>query len=210
MTIFINLDTKQISPDQIAENAIDNPELLQDLLNGIGPQTQKSARRENCSQALIYMAETWPEVLLPHWDFFIDLFSTNNGFSKYVAIYVIASLVKADPSGRFEKNLDDYFKLLNDESVMVASHAALNSAKIALACPALQSEITNRLLIIDQTHHDSGHLALVKAYAIESLDALYASSELKPEIQAFVTAQLQCESPKTRKLAKAFQAKWEA
>ena len=120
MTIFINLDTKQISPDQIAENAIDNPELLQDLLNGIGPQTQKSARRENCSQALIYMAETWPEVLLPHWDFFIDLFSTNNGFSKYVAIYVIASLVKADPSGRCEKNLDDYFKLLSDESVMVA------------------------------------------------------------------------------------------
>ena len=94
MTIFINLENKQIPPDQIAENAIENPELLQELLNGIGPQTQKSARRENCSQALMFMAETWPEMLLPHWDYFIELFGTNNGFSKYVAIYVIASLVK--------------------------------------------------------------------------------------------------------------------
>lgn len=208
MTFFINLETKQIPPDQIAENAIDNPELLQELLNGIGPQTQKSARRENCSQALMFMAETWPEMLLPHWDYFIELFGTNNGFSKYVAIYVIASLVKADPSGRFEKNLDEYFNMLDDDSVMVASHAALNSAKIALACPTLQSEIIHRLMNVDQTHHDSGHLALIKAYVIEGLDALYSTSDLKPEILEFVTSQLLSESPKTRKLAKAFQSKW--
>jgi hypothetical protein len=210
MTMYINLDTKQILPDQIAENAIDNPEMLQELLNGIGPQTQKSARRENCSQALMYMAEMWPEILLPHWDYFINLFGTSNGFSKYVAIYMIASLVKADPSGRFAMNLNDYFKMLDDDSVMVASHTALNAAKIALACPALQSEIIRRLINVDQTHQDSGHLALIKAYILESLDALYLTSDLKSEISNFVIAQLQSESPKTRKLAKAFQAKWEA
>ena len=210
MSPQVDLENKLITPDRIAELAIDSPELLQELLNGIGPQTQKSTRRENCSQSLIFMAETWPEVLLPHWDYFFQLFKSNNGFSKYVAIYVIASLTKADQTCRFEHYLDDYFALLDDSSVMVASHAALNAAKIAQSCPALETKIVRRLLQIDQTNHDPGHLALLKAYVIESLDLLFPISELKAEIMDFVAAQLNSESPKTRKLVKAFQKKWES
>ncbi|MHB8088197.1 MAG: hypothetical protein ACYDH2_08075 [Anaerolineaceae bacterium] len=187
MANHVDLENKLVTPDRIAELALDNPTLLQELLAGVSPQSQKSTRRENCSQALIFMAETWPEPLLPHWDYFVQLFKSSNGFSKYVAIYVIASLTKAAPE-HFNSTLEDYFMLLNDESVMVASHAALNAAKIALACPSQKAEIIRRLLLVDQTHHNLNHLSLVKAYVVEALDALYPIALNQAEIMEFVKA----------------------
>jgi hypothetical protein len=83
---------------------------------------------------------------------------------------------------------------------------ALNSGKIALAKPHLQAEITDRLLDIDnvvQRHKD-----LVKASAIEAFDAYFEQSKDQQRISEFVKAQLNCESPKTRKMAKAFLKKW--
>lgn len=209
MSAFVDLDNKLVAPDRIAEMALDDPQLLQELLNGVSPQSQKSARRENCSQALMFMAETWPEVLLPHWDYFMQLFKSNNGSSKYVAIYVTSSLTKADQSGRFEGSFDDYFALLDDDSVMVASHAALNAGKIAQACPILQEKITWRLLGIDHSHHDPDHLGLVKAYVIEALDLLYPVSTMQDEIIEFVKAQINSSCAKAAKLAKAFLKKWD-
>lgn len=207
MAAKIDLDNKLVTPDIIAESALDDPTLFHDLLAGVAPQSQKSARRENCSQALMIMAETWPEPLLPHWDYFVQLFKSSNGSSKYVAVYVISSLAKAAPE-QFNSTFEDYFSLLNDESVMVASHAALNAAKIAQACPALQSEIIRRLLHIDQTEHDPNHLGLVKAYVIEALDVLYPKSANQAEIMEFIKSQIDCPSPKTIKLAKAFIKKY--
>lgn len=203
----VNLDNKLVPSDRIAEMALEDPALLKELLSGVSEQKQKSARRENCSQALMFMAETWPEILLPFWDYFVGLFKSNNGFSKYVAIYVIASLTKSSPI-KFVTTLEDYFELLDDESVMVASHAALNAAKIAHACPDIQPEIIHRLLLIDQTKHDPSRLGLVKAYIIETLDSLYLTASNQLEILDFVKVQIRCPSPKTVKLAKAFLKKY--
>ena len=207
MQNFIDLDNKKVTPQEIAEIAIDDAGLLQDLLNGVTPQTQKSARRENCSQALMVMAETWPEALMPYWDHFILLFKSDDGSSKYVAVYVIASLTQTNP-GMFEGYFDDYFTLLDDPSVMVASHTALNAARIALSAPALQDPVTRRLLEIDNGTQEPGRKALVKAYVIEALDKIYPTSPLQSEILAFVKAQHTCPSAKTQKLAKEFLKKW--
>jgi hypothetical protein len=208
MAVKVDLENKLVAPDRIAEMALDDPELLQELVNGVAPQSQKSTRRENCSQSLMFMAETWPEALLPYWDTFFNLLKSDNGSSKYVAVYVIASLTKAEKTGKFEKYFDDYFATLDDASVMVASHAALNTAKIGKSYPELQPMIIHQLLQINNTHHTSNHLALVKAYIIESLDSLYETASNQPEILDFITAQLQSKSPKTVKQAKAFFKKW--
>ena len=97
-----------------------------------------------------YLSEQHPEILLPHWAHFTKLLRSDNGFSKYVAIHVIANLVTAGDEGRFEKTFNTFYKLLDDESVMVASHVAGVSGQIAKANPALQSKITRRLLDIDR------------------------------------------------------------
>jgi hypothetical protein len=72
-------------------------------LQGISPDAKKTQIRENTSKVLMLLSEQHPEVLLAHWDYLIGLLKSDNGFSKYAAIHVIATLVPADEQGRFEK-----------------------------------------------------------------------------------------------------------
>lgn len=132
--------------------------------------------------------------------------SNNNTHLKYIAIYIIANLTKADSESKFEKIFDVYYELFNDKSVIPPAHVAVNSGKIALAKPNLRAEITNRLLAIDNVVQR--HTNLVKASAIEAFDAYFEESEDQWRIIEFVRAQLDCDSPKTRKMAKAFLKKW--
>lgn len=210
MTATPDLTKKSTHPDLLAEKALEDAELLQALLQGISPSEKKQAVRENCSQALLYMAEQWPEMLLPHWDYFIGLLKSDNGLSKYVAIHVIAALVPLDEKGSFEKGFNVFYGLLDDESVMVASHAAGVSGTIAKAKPGLQSKITKRLLDIEKTHFEPSRQDLIKSYIINAFDQYGEGSKDKTRIIEFVRQQVSSSSPKTRKLAKEFLKKWDA
>ena len=199
-----------MNPETMAQHALHNQRALQDLLDGISPKTQKSIIRESSSKAVLYLSEQHPEVLLPHWAYFVKLLKSDNGFSKYVAIHVIANLVTAGDEGRFEKSFNAFYKLLDDESVMVASHVAGVSGQIARARPLLQPKITQRLLGITQTHFPAERQALIISYAIPSLDEYFANSSAREQdrILAFVQQQIDSASPKTRRLAKDFIKKW--
>ncbi len=200
-----------MDPQTMAEHALHNERARHDLLDGISPKTQKSVIRESCSKAVLYLSEQHPDVLLPHWAYFIGLLRSDNGFSKYVAVHVIANLVSAGDEGRFERSFTAFYKLLDDESVMVASHVAGVSGQIARAKPELRSRITQRLLGITQTHFPAEHQALIISYAILSLDEYFADTAPRDRtrILTFVQQQIDCASPKTRKLAKDFIKKWE-
>lgn len=200
-----------MNPQQMAEQALRSDRALQDLLKGISPKTQKSVIRESSSKAVLLLSEEHPEVLLPHWADFAKLLRCDNGFSKYVAIHVIANLVTAGDEGRFEKTFNTFYKLLDDESVMVASHVAGVSGQIAQAKPELQNKITRRLLDIDKTHFPPDRRALIMSYALPSFDQYFemTSPRDRDHILAFAHQQIDCASPKTRKLAKDFIKKWE-
>src|SRR5512139_1589274 len=162
-----------MDPQTMAQHALHNKRALQDLLDGISPQTQKSIIRESSSKAVLHLSEQHPEVLLPHWAYFIRLLKSDNGFSKYVAVHVIANLVTAGDEGRFEKSFNAFYNLLDDESVMVASHVAGVSGQIGRAKPQLQPKITQRLLGIPQTHFPAERQALITSYALLSLDLYF-------------------------------------
>lgn len=200
-----------MDPQQLADQALRSERALQDLLKGISPKTQKSVIRESSSKAVLILSEQHPAVLLPHWASFTKLLRCDNGFSKYVAIHVIANLVTAGDEGRFEKTFNTFYKLLDDESVMVASHVAGVSGQIAQAKPALQPKITHRLLDIDKTHFPADRQALIMSYALLSFDQYFAAAAARDQdhILAFAHRQLDCASPKTRRLAKDFIKKWE-
>jgi hypothetical protein len=200
-----------MDPQQTADQALRSERGLNDLLDGISPKTQKSAIREGSSKAVLLLSEQHPEILLPHWAHFTKLLRSDNGFSKYVAIHVIANLVTAGDEGRFEKTFNTFYKLLDDESVMVASHVAGVSGQIAIAKPALQSKITRRLLDIDKTHFAADRQALIISYALPSFAQYFADADARDQERMLVFAhqQLECGSPKTRKLAKDFITTWE-
>jgi len=92
--------------------------------------------------------------------------------------------------------------------VVTANYLAEVSGKIAKAKPELQTKITNKLLSIDETHHDPERRDLIKSYVIESFSEYFEEAGNKAEIIEFVEKQLDCISPKTRKIAKEFLKKW--
>jgi hypothetical protein len=209
MAETLDLSQMTLPPDRIAELALEDEKLLQALLAGISPEAKKASLREQSSKALMFMAETWPEALLPHWAYFIRLLKSDNGFSKYAALYILTDLTRVAEPGLFEKAFNAYYGLLDDKSVMVAAHAARNSGKLVKARPALQAKITRRLLAIGKTHFDASRQDLIKGYIVEAFDEYMELSQEKAKILAFVKQQVDCASPKTRKLAKAFLQKWE-
>ncbi|MBN1357874.1 hypothetical protein JW988_03800 [Candidatus Bathyarchaeota archaeon] len=201
MSVF---EKKGANPEALAEMALEDEKVLQEAFDGV--LSKKDVVRQNSYQTLNFLSEKHPESVYGRWDFFANLIRKGNSFHKYIAIWIIANLTKTDPENKFEKIFDDYYGLLGDKSVIPAGHVAAKSGIIALAKPELQSEITNRLLDIDnivQRHKD-----LVKASAIESFDAYFEESKDQKRITEFVKAQLNCESPKTRKIAKDFLEKW--
>jgi hypothetical protein len=201
------LPEKDSDVESRAHKALTDKAALTELLAGI--LSKKDEIRSPSFKALLLISEEQPELLYPHWDYFAALLESNNTFLKYQAIYLIASLIKADTANKFERLFDTYYNLLDDKSIIPASHAALNSGKIAGAKPELQTRITDRLLRIDETHHEPDHKELIKSYVIEAFSEYFEAAEDKEMILEFVRKQLESSSPKTRKKAKEFLKKWE-
>ena len=204
-----DLSQKGADVESIAEKALADERVLLQLLEGISPRSKKHAIRGNSYEALMCLAGERPERLFPYWGTFVELLGSDNRFSVYCAVHLIAALVEADEEGRFEAIFDIFYSLLDDESVMIAGHVAGLSGKVAGAKPELQPRITEKLLGIDATHFEQGHKDMVKSYAIESFDAYFEEAKDRETIIEFVRQQLDCSSPKTRKVAKRFLKKWE-
>jgi hypothetical protein len=197
-------EKKAANPEALARMALEDEKVLQEAFDGV--LSKNDLVRQNSFQTLNFLSEKHPDSVYDRWNFFANLIQKGNSFHKYIAVWIIANLTKADPENKFEKIFDDYYGLLGDKSVIPAGHVAAKSGIIALAKPELQSEITKRLLDIDNTVQR--HKDLVKSGAIEAFDAYFEDSKDQARIIEFVKAQLNCESPKTRKMAKEFLEKW--
>lgn len=199
-----------IAPQVLGQAAAGDEALLRALLDGVLPQKQTAVVRENSSKALMWLAAHSPEVLLPHWDHFAVLLNSGNGFSQYVAIYVLSDLCRVDHEGRFARTFEAYFRQLDDRSLMVAGHTALRAGQAAAAFPELQHRIIEQLESIDQTHFDDDRKEVIKGYAIGAFDQFVEHSPERERIVGWVARQTDSHCGKTRKDARAFVKRWGA
>ncbi|MDR3574107.1 MAG: hypothetical protein P4L50_09605 [Anaerolineaceae bacterium] len=206
----IDLSDREIHIDAAAEAAVVNERLLLELLEGLAPDNKNSQVRYNSFRILEIVSVKHPEVLVPHWNFLVELLKSHSDPSKYNALHIIANLVSAGKDGGFEAIFDEYFDLLEEDNLPLVAHLAGLAGKIARAKPRLQSRITEKLLSIDQTHFNGERNELIKGYAIESFDEYFEQAPDKEIIAAFVKDQIHSSSPKTRKKAADFLGKWSA
>ena len=176
-------------------------EKLSKALEGI--LSKKDEIRSNSFKVLMHLSEEQPKVLYPKWDYLANLLDSDNHYQRYISINILANLAVVDTKNKFDKIFDKYFSNIDGDRTMVAGQTALNSGKIAKTKPNLQTKITNRLLNIEKTHKGK-QIELIKAYTIEAFNEYFEESSDKNKILDFVDAQLESESPKTRKLAKEF------
>ena len=200
------ISDKNVDIEAAAEKALEDKELLLELLNGL--TSKKETLRYNCFKVLIRISEENGEVLYSKWDYFVEFLNSANTYWKMSALQIIADLTKVDTENRFEKMFDNYYQLLDDRSMILAAHIAGNSAKIVRAKPALEARITKKLLDIDKTHHEPERKDLIKGYAIEAFHEYFEEARDRGKIVEFVKQQLNSQSPKTRKLAQDFLRKW--
>lgn len=201
------LRKKDADIKSIATKALKDEKLLSELLENL--TTKRETIRYNSSKVLNSISREHPEVLYSKWDLFVKLLCSDHTYWKCSAIPIIANLTRADTENKIEKIFEKYYGLLNDKSFIPAAWVAAHSGKIARAKPHLQTKITNKLLEIDKTHHNPERQDLIKSGIIESFDEFFEGIKDKKKIIEFVKNQLECKSPKTRKLAKEFLKKWE-
>ncbi|CAJ37341.1 hypothetical protein [Methanocella arvoryzae] len=188
----------------LCDQAIKDSAVLDRLLNDLLPENKDKDKRFKSFNALMLVSESRPELLYERWDFLAGLLRSGNTNSKYNSLFLLANLAAVDERGIFESIFDDYFGLLADEKTSIAAHIAGSAGKIARAKPVLQSRITGKLLDLGGEEFDHKRQALIAGYAIESLAEYFEASQDKALIIEFARSWLQCESPKTRKIAKKF------
>jgi len=128
------LGEKDCDTESVAKQALENEEVLAGLLEGILVKTETI--RFNSFKALLLICEEHPERLYPKWESVEDLLSSKNTYHKYIAIYLIANLTRVDTEGKFEKIFELFYGLLDDKSIIPASHVAGNSGRIVRAKPS--------------------------------------------------------------------------
>ncbi len=196
-----DLDEKDIDIKELAKKALNDNVLLHEILKGA--VSKDNTTRSNSFNALQIISAEKPEILYSHWEYFHNMLMSKNNYHKYIAIYILADLTKVDNENKFEDIFEDYYGILAGDKVMTASHVALNSSKIALNKPQLQSKILDRLLDIDNIHQGRQN-ELLKSYVIEALRKMYPEIKDKERVAKFIEAQLDSSSPKTRDLAACF------
>ena len=204
LTVLAN--EKDPDLEEVVQLAITAGEILKEMLKGI--VSKQDVYRYNCFKVLLQISEKEPMRLYPEWDYFVELISSENSYHRSASLRIIANLATVDTERRFDDIFDQYFDLLDDESVVPARYLAGSAATIAKSKPYLQTRITKRLLDIDNTYHKEGRKDLIKGDIIQAFEGFFEESQRKEEILAFVEEQLESSSPRTRKIAKAFLKKY--
>ncbi|MFC1949605.1 hypothetical protein ACFLW0_05480 [Chloroflexota bacterium] len=196
------MNEKDVDVRGVAEKALRDERLLTEILDGL--KSKQETFRYNCFKVLNLISEEHGDVLYPEWDNFVEQLNSDNTYWKLSGLQLIANLTEVDTENKFEEILDRYYHLLDDRSMITAVYIARNSGKIVRAKPELESSITDKLLNIDETHHDPERRDLIKSGVIEAFGEYYELAGDKGRIVEFVRHQLDSKSPKTKKLARAF------
>jgi hypothetical protein len=196
---------KDIKPETYAKKILDNPDLINQYLDGL--LSKNETYRYNCFKVVNFVSEEEPNILYSHWDFFTDHLKSENNYHKMSAVTIIANLTAVDKENKFKKIFNDYFKNLKTEKTIVPIYVVKSSGKIVKFKPELEERITDILLDIENIHPGK-QIELLKSAVIESFSEFYEISQNKKKIISFIKKQLNSDSPKTRKTAKDFINKW--
>jgi len=188
--------------DQVKEIAIADAEILNEILQGL--KSKNEFFRYNCHKVIFQISKTHSQLLYSKWDYFFDLLESPNAYHRMSAINIISHLTYADTGKIFDRVFDRYFQFLDDKSMIVARYLAISARIIAKNKPYLAEKIMEKLLEIENTHHEEERKDLIKHDIIQSISVLFEQMAEKEKIISFVEKQLDSSSAKTRKAAKTF------
>jgi len=124
------------------------PRRIKDLIEKIN--TDKSSGKFFLEKSVRLLSEREPNLVYPYFNEIAELIQSPNNFIKWGAIITLSNLIAVDEENRFEPLCDEYFSLLNSDSMITAGNVASNAWKFAMQNPNWDSEITERLLKVKE------------------------------------------------------------
>jgi hypothetical protein len=199
------LGSDELNVEEMALLVAQDRDLLQAVLDGV--LVKDDLYRFNCFKILLHISDIQPQTLMPVWLFFVGLLGSKNAYQRSIGLQLLAHLAGADDAGKFAAIFDEYFALLDDESLVVARYLARSAGKIALSRPDLRPIITARLLNIDATHFPQDRRDLIKADVFQAFEVYFSESADQAEMLAFAARNIDCSSPKGSQAAREFLAR---
>ena len=205
--LFQKIARKGSKKEIIADEVVKNPEMISVLFEGLN--TDKASIKYGCEKILHFISEKNPEVLYPHFGFFIKMLDCKNNILKWGAITIIANLTRVDLESKFERIFDKYFSFINGPVMISAANTIRNAAKIVIAKPHLAEKIVQEILKVEYAHYQTSECVNVACgHTIDSLSKIYEQVQSKDQIVKFIQKQLKNTRASVRKRAEKFLKKY--
>jgi hypothetical protein len=192
---------------EASELCIKNP----DQIKGLLPYLEKDDKilKNALIKTFTVISKKSPQTLYPHFQFFSDLMLDPDKILQWNAIDIVANMAEIDEMGYFDQSMiQRYLNLLEDSSMITASHSVDNLWKIAKSVKWAQNTIAEHLLRIDKIKRNPECSHILTGKAIQTFSRILPEIKDKNKVIGFVERQLTNPRPATAKKAQNFMNKY--
>jgi hypothetical protein len=201
------LATKEVTAEQLTKQAINDPNLMPDIFDGL--KSDKASIKYGCLKVLRLISEQQPALLYPQFDFFIELLDSEANVFKWGAIFIVANLTVMDTENKFETIFEKYFAPITENVLIPAGNVISSSSTIALAKPALTEEITSKILKVENAVYQTDECRNIAiGHAVKAFHKFFDQIEDKKSVIDFISKQIVNTRSGTKKAAEKFLKKY--
>jgi hypothetical protein len=192
-----------LNPPQLASKALRNRRLFPAIIEGLKADVPQI--KYGCAKALRIISEQRPDLLFPHFDFFVRLLDHENKILQWEAIFVLSHLARADDDDKFSAIFERYFSPIPGPVMITAANVIQGCARIAQAKPYLADRIAAEILKVAKAHYQTTECRNVAiGHAILALGSILPLLRNPAPAVLFVRRQTRNHRPATRKKAEQF------
>jgi hypothetical protein len=192
-----------LDPQQLVRTALKHPRLLLDIIEGLN--ADKARVKYSCAKALRMVSEQRPDLLYPHFDFFVGLLNHENRIFQWEASFVLSQLARVDTEDRITGIFDKYFSPIPGPVMITAANVIQGGARIGRAKPHLADRIAAEVLKVAKARYQTTECRNVAiGHGILALGELLPLLSDPAPVVHFVRRQLKNSRPATRKKAEQF------
>ncbi|MGO9202994.1 MAG: hypothetical protein ACLQM8_20950 [Limisphaerales bacterium] len=191
------------NPRELARRAMKNPRWSEELTRGL--EADKARIKYGCAKALRIVSQERPELLYPHFDFFVRLLDNENKILQWEAAFVLSQLARVDSDDRFAAIFDKYFSPIIGPTMITAANVIRGGARIGQAKPHLADRIAAEVLKVSRARYQTAECRNVAiGHAILALGDVFDLLNNPRRVLHFVRKQITNSRPATCKKAAQF------
>ena len=180
-----------------------NPRWSEELTRGL--EADKARIKYGCAKALRIVSQERPELLYPHFDFFVRLLDNENKILQWEAAFVLSQLARVDTDDKFAAIFDKYFSPIIGPTMITAANVIRGGARIGQAKPHLADRIAAEVLKVSRARYQTAECRNVAiGHAILALGDFFDLLNNPRRVLHFVRKQITNSRPATCKKAAQF------